>query len=341
MSEAPPFWWSRHSLVAYVLAPFSLAYGGLAGWRMGQKPRFVSKAPVLCIGNFIAGGAGKTPTALAFARAAKKSGLKPGFLTRGYGGSIIRPTLVDRNKHNSHDVGDEPLLLAARFTTVVSPDRVKGARLLEDSGVNFIIMDDGFQNPSLHKDYSLVVVDARRGIGNGFAMPGGPLRANLGPQLSRANAVLVIGKATGADIVIRAAARRAKPVYEAVVKPVKPRRWKGQKVLAFAGIADPEKFFASLEQTGAKVNDARSFADHHPLSQEEAEDILHLAKVRGLQIVTTSKDAARLKGLGRVQHELFQQCAVFEIDLVFENKRTAAMIIDETIRLAKATRLGI
>ncbi len=341
MSEAPSFWWSDSSVAALALFPVSWTYGWLAGRRMGQKPRMVSRFPVLCVGNFIAGGAGKTPTAITLAKAARRKGLKPGFLTRGYGGRITHPTVVDNKIHNSHDVGDEPLLLAEKHITVVSPDRPNGARLLEKQGVNFIIMDDGFQNPSLHKDYSLVVVDARRGIGNGSAMPGGPLRANLGAQLALASAVLVIGKAAGADKLIRAAARRAKPVLEAEIKPVKPRAWKGKRVLAFAGIADPKKFFASLKSAGAEIVETRQFGDHHPFTQEEAEDILHLARRKELEIVTTSKDAMRLKGLGRAQGELSENSLIFEIKLEFENTRIVDAIIENTIRHAKATRLGM
>ena len=340
MDEAPSFWWKKTSAIALALAPFSWGYGWIAGWRMGRKPGYVSKLPVLCIGNFIAGGAGKTPTAIAAARMAKKMKLKPGFLSRGYGGGITSPTIVSIDQHNSHDVGDEPLLLATCFPTVVSADRAMGALLLEEQGVDFIIMDDGFQNPSLHKDYSLVVVDARRGVGNGFAMPGGPLRANLGVQLSYANAILVVGKATGADKVIRAAARRAKPVYEAVVRPAKPRGWEGRNILAFAGIADPIKFFTSLEQAGANIVERRNFGDHHVLNVDEMEEMLHLAKRKELEIVTTSKDAVRLKDTGRIQNELFDQVKVFEIELVFESERIARSIIEETTRLAKSFRLA-
>ncbi len=327
--------------MAYLLSPFSWIYGSIAGWRMGKKPRHISKVPVLCIGNFIAGGAGKTPTAIAIARAAKKKNFKPGFLTRGYGGGITTATFVDLDKHNSHDVGDEPLLLAENFLTVVSPDRVNGALMLETQNIDFIIMDDGFQNPSLNKDYSLVVVDARRGIGNGFAMPGGPLRASLGAQLAFASAVLVIGRSTGADKLIRAAARRAKPIYEAIIKPVEAGKWKGRKVLAFAGIADPIKFYNSLEEVGVEIVERRSFGDHHSLTSEEIEDILQLSRVKGLEIVTTSKDAARLRGIGRAQDELYQQAVVFEIELVFENERILESIIDETIRQAKLLRLNL
>ncbi len=339
MNEAPPFWWQKPGLAAFFLAPLSWIYSWITGRRMALKSRYVSSVPVLCVGNFVAGGAGKTPTAIAIARGAEKQGHKPGFLSRGYGGRIGRATIVDLTKHNSHDVGDEPPLLANCYPTVVSPDRTKGAQLLEQQGIDFIIMDDGFQNPSLHKDYSIVVVDSARGVGNGFAMPAGPLRVALGTQLARADAVLVIGQQSGADGVIRAAAKRAKPVYQAFVKIVNSRKWKGKKVLAFAGIADPEKFFSSLREAGADIVEARSFGDHHPFTKEEADDILFFAKRTGLEIVTTSKDAARLNGLGRVQTELSGKASILKIELKFESERILAAIIENTIERARTYRL--
>jgi tetraacyldisaccharide 4'-kinase len=339
MNEAPSFWWKTHSMAAFLLSPLSLIYGWIAGQRMGKKPLLTTKSPVLCVGNFITGGAGKTPTAITLAHAAKRAGQKPGFLSRGYGGGITLATLVDPDAHNSHDVGDEPLLLAAHFPIVVSPDRPKGADLLEQQDVNFIIMDDGFQNPSLHKDYNLVVVDSARGIGNGHAMPGGPLRASLGTQLAHANAVLVIGKENGADRAIRAAARRAKPVYEAQIVATDPKGWKNHKILAFAGIGDPEKFYSSLREAGANVVATRSFADHHPLSAEEATEIMQQAERDELEIVTTSKDAVRLKGRGTNQQTLLERTRIFDIRLEFDSSRIPAEIIEETIRRAHAFRL--
>ncbi len=339
MNEAPPFWWQKPGLAAFLLSPLSWIYSWIAGRRMTMKSRYVSAVPVLCVGNFVAGGAGKTPTAIAIADGARKQGHKPGFLSRGYGGRIDKATIVDLTKHNSHDVGDEPPLLASRYPTVVSPDRVKGAQLLEQKGVDFIVMDDGFQNPSLHKDYSLVVVDSARGVGNGFAMPAGPLRVRLDAQLASADAVLLVGQQSAADGVIRATAKRAKPVYQAFVKVVNTRKWKGKKVLAFAGIADPEKFFSSLRKAGADIVEARSFGDHHPFTNEEADDILFFAKRNQLEIVTTSKDAARLNGLGRVQSELSDKASILEIDLKFENERILAAIIEGTVERAKMHRL--
>ncbi len=339
MNDAPAFWWQNNSLAAFALTPFSGVYGWLAGRRMAVSPRYVSSVPVLCIGNLVAGGAGKTPTAIALAHAAGKLGLMPGFLSRGYGGRINTATVVDLDRHNALDVGDEPPLLAAHYPTVVSPDRTKGARLLEQQGVDFVVMDDGFQNPSLHKDYSLVVVDADRGIGNGFSMPAGPLRARLGIQLSRASAILVIGRQNGADKVVRAAASRAKPVYEANFEPVNPAKWKGQKVLAFAGIANPEKFRLSLNKVGVEIIEFRSFGDHHPFTEEEAEELLFFARRNKLNIVTTSKDISRLASLGRIQRELSRKAAVFEIELRFDSRRILHSIIDDTVENAKAHRL--
>ncbi len=299
----------------------------------------MSAAAVLCVGNLVAGGAGKTPTALTLARTAKKAGLRPGFLSRGYGGGIHQATLVDLKKHNSHDVGDEPLLLAACFPTVISPDRPAGAKLLEQHKVDFIIMDDGFQNPALHKDYSLVVVDALRGIGNGFPIPGGPLRASLNTQLDMASAVLVIGSESGADKLIRFAARRAMPIYEARIVPVEKTIWKGKKALAFAGIGHPDKFFASLEKAGAMLVKTHKFADHHPLSSEMAGVLMEEADREGLEIITTSKDAARLQGRGKAHDALLEKALIFDIRLEFDGARIPAEIVDTTLQNARANHL--
>ena len=339
MNETPNFWWRPPGAAALALAPLSWAYGRLAAMRMAMPPRSVSQLPVLCIGNFIVGGAGKTPTALALADAAKKTGFAPGFLSRGYGGQVSAPCLVDRTLHNAHDVGDEPLLLAARHPTVVAADRPKGAALLEQQGVDLIIMDDGFQNPSLRKDYSLVVVDAMRGIGNGYAMPGGPLRAEFETQLSHADAVLVIGEDDAAQNIIRAAARRAKPVYLASLKPVNPRKWKGRKILAFAGIGNPDKFFTSLTQAGAELIESRRFGDHHRLVADEIDEIIETADRNNLEIATTAKDAARLEGVGAAHAGFLERVAVFKVRLTFENPAMAAAIVEQTVRNARTHRL--
>lgn len=340
MDEAPPFWWTRPGPLAWALSPLALIWGQGAARRMELAPGASVRIPVLCIGNFIAGGAGKTPTAIEIARVARKRGLSPGFLSRGYGGRITGPAIVDLKKHHAMDVGDEPLLLAAEAMTVVSADRPAGAEFLAANGCDFLIMDDGFQNPSLEKDYALVVVDARRGIGNGFCMPAGPLRAPLGRQLAAADAVLIIGDAPGGDRVVRAAARRAKPIFGAAIRPVDGKKWRDRWFVAFAGIADPEKFFSSISDAGAELVDMRSFPDHHPFTEEEAAELLEKATLGKVELVTTSKDHARMAGAhGEALAKLADETVVFEIELGFDDPRSPDLIIDATLARAGARKL--
>lgn len=338
MSEAPPFWFSKPGLAAWALSPISAIYGHVAARRMLRPPSAAASIPVFCIGNLIAGGAGKTPTAIAVAKIARKMGMRPGFLSRGYGGSINAPTVVDIKQHSAHDTGDEPLILAQYSTTVVSPDRPKGAQLLEEQGVDLIIMDDGFQNPSLHKDYSLVVVDARRGIGNGYCIPAGPLRAKLQAQLSKASSVLLIGQSKAGAEIVRHCARSAKPVFSATIKPLKPRSWKGKEVLAYCGIADPQKFHASLTEVGADVVQTRSFADHHPFTTEECRELIDDATAKGLTLATTEKDWIRLMRAGEQQQALRQESQVLQIELAFENPKLIELALQETIDRAAERR---
>ena len=298
---------------------------------MELPPSDFVDVPVICVGNFIAGGAGKTPTVLALVKAAKAMKLKPGILSRGYGGGVATATLVNLEKHDSRDVGDEPLLLAKAAKTVVSADRPAGARLLVQSGCNLIIMDDGFQNPKLHKDYCLVVVDAKRGIGNGFTHPSGPLRVPISRQLPLADTVLVIGEGNGADKVIRITAKCAKPIELASVRIKGKGRLKGKRLLAYAGIADPQKFFSSLLSAGADVVDQRAFGDHHHYHDDEIRDIIERAERQELQLASTTKDICRLNGLGKLSQELIEKTDQVEIELFFENPDFARNIIESAI----------
>ena len=325
--------------MAWALSPLSAIYGRIASRRMEAEARSVSNVPVLCVGNFITGGAGKTPTAIAIAKIARDIGIRPGFLSRGYGGSIKIPTIVDIKTHNARDVGDEPLILGLYGVTVVSPDRPAGAALLEQQDIDLIIMDDGFQNATLHKDYSLAVVDAGRGIGNGFCIPAGPVRAELATQLRAASAILLIGTSEAGTAVVRKAAKMAKPILSAELRVHRPADWEGLQVLAYAGIADPTKFYNSLEGVGAEIVDRRSFHDHHPFSNEECQDLLALAKSEGLTLVTTEKDAVRLIRMGEAQQELRSASKVLSVDLDFENLKMVEMILRDTMKRAEEFRL--
>ncbi len=340
MSEAPPFWFDHPGILAWALAPFGAVYGRITARRMKAESKFVPDLPVFCIGNLIVGGAGKTPTAIAVSQIARSAGLNPGFLSRGYGGSIHGAARVDPEKHNARDVGDEALLLCRHAPVVVSADRVVGAKLLQEADIDLIIMDDGFQNPSLRKEYALVVIDTRRGVGNGFCMPAGPVRADLRTQMSAASAILLIGQEQGSARIVRMAAKMAKPILTARTAVSNPKRWQDIKVLAYAGIADPEKFYASLESVGAEPVIRRSFPDHHPLSDDECAELLGSAKSEGLTLVTTEKDAARLKGTGARQDELLAASRLLKVKLVFENPKMVEMTLRDTVRLAREYRLS-
>jgi tetraacyldisaccharide 4'-kinase len=292
----PAFWWREPGLASRLLSPFAALYGAVAARRMrrsGQR----APAKVICIGNLTVGGAGKTPTAIAVARLLRDAGGNPAFLTRGYGGALAGPVVVTPT-HTAADVGDEPLLLARVAPTVVARDRVAGAAAAAATGADTIVMDDGFQNPSLAKDLSVLVVDARRGIGNGKVIPAGPLRAPLAAQLARAHALLVVGEAGWSARTVTAAAPAGSLLLTGrlVPDPAAIAALRGARVLAFAGIADPDKFFATLRAAAIEVVATRPFADHHAFGASEANALIAAADQSGLTLVTTEKDMARMTG---------------------------------------------
>jgi tetraacyldisaccharide 4'-kinase len=314
--RAPAFWWRPASGAA--LAPLGALYGAFAALRM-QARGFKAGLPVICLGNLTVGGAGKTPAALAVAQILHGAHERPFFLTRGYGGSFAGPVRVNPALHRARDVGDEALLLARLAPTIVARDRVAGAKLAAFAGASVIVMDDGFQNPSLVKDLPLLLVDGRRGIGNGWIVPAGPLRAPLGTQLERARALIVVGSLDGAAFVLDRAKLRGMTVLHARLEPDRAviaaigRR----KVLAFAGIADPEKFFATLTSAGIDVAQRAAFADHHRYSGAEAADLVARAKADNLMLLTTEKDLARLNGEAALE-ELAAHVSALPVRLVVD-----------------------
>ena len=330
-SEAPPFWWEKPDWRAYALSPLSLLYGVVAGRRMKSAAREKIDAPVLCIGNFTVGGTGKTPVAIALAKRAKRMGLTPGFLSRGHGGSFGELHVVDADNDSARHVGDEPLLLAAHAPVAVARNRAAGARLLlEKHGCDFLIMDDGFQSAHIHIDYALLVIDARYGLGNGHVIPGGPLRARLADQLLFTDAVLKMGDGQAADALVRRAARSGKPIFEARTRARGRKTFAGKRLLAFAGIGHPEKFFTTVEQAGGIVALKRPFPDHHFYAEDELADLAAEARKADLGLVTTAKDAVRLKN-GLATPEFLDLLSVLEIDTVFESDQMPERIIGETL----------
>jgi tetraacyldisaccharide 4'-kinase len=274
-------------VLASALSPLGAIYGSMAERKMAGVAPYRSRLPVICIGNFTAGGGGKTPTAIAVAKVLKEAGERPCFLTRGYGGKTQGPVLVAMGQ-SAAEVGDETLLLAAHAPTVVSTDRAAGAKLIEGTDATVIVMDDGFQNPQLAKDFSLIVVDAATGLGNGLVMPAGPLRAPLDKQMPRADALLLIGDGGKTAPLAKSFEAANKPVLKARMAPRGDARWLGiLPVIGFAGIANPKKFYATLSQNGARLTGTRSFPDHHPYSERQAMRLLRWALEWNPMLVNT------------------------------------------------------
>ncbi|MGU3359499.1 tetraacyldisaccharide 4'-kinase [Methylobacterium sp. M6A4_1b] len=289
----PPAFWDAapgHP-AARLLAPLGSLYGRHTAARM-DRPGAEAPCPVLCVGNFTLGGAGKTPTALALAARLRALGANPAFLTRGYGGRLAGPLRVDPARLSAAKTGDEPRLLARVAPTILARDRPAGAALCVREGADVIVMDDGLQNPSLAKSLSLAVVDAGAGLGNGRPFPAGPLRVPLARQWRHVHGLVLIGTGDRGEAVAEAARARGLPVHRARLVPGADLT--GRRVLAFAGIGRPEKFFASLEEAGAEIVGRRSFADHHAYAAADQRALATEADRLGADLVTTEKDHVRL-----------------------------------------------
>jgi tetraacyldisaccharide 4'-kinase len=291
----PAFWWQPGG--GKLLAPLGALYGAVASVSL-TKPGASAGVPVICLGNLTAGGAGKTPAALAVAHLLLAAHARPFFLSRGYGGRLAGPVRVDLSFHHATDIGDEPLLLAGLAPTYVARDRVAGASAARLGGAGVIVMDDGFQNPSLKKDLAIVLVDGTRGVGNSRIIPAGPLRAPLEAQLAHTHAIVVVGPTDKAASVTDAARRRSLPIFHARLEPDRGSlvALSGRKVLAFAGIGNPDKFFATLSEAGIAVAERVSFPDHHRYTAQEAHELIARASTAGFVLMTTEKDHVRLGG---------------------------------------------
>jgi tetraacyldisaccharide 4'-kinase len=321
----PAFWYRPPSLISLLLTPLGALYGMIVARRL-QREGLDAGIPVFCVGNYHVGGAGKTPAVLALTKLLRDHGEKPVVLSRGYGGSLRGPVEVDPERHIAADVGDEPLMLARTVPVMVARDRIDGVALAKSQGASVILMDDGFQNPAIAKDLSVIVIDSDRGLGNGRVLPAGPLRAPLPPQLDRTDALIVIGEGTAAAAVAAAIAAQDKPVLSAHLRAddASVAALRGKRVLAFAGIGDPGRFFSMLRTSGIEIVRERVFADHHSFSQAEIETLIADAKRDALILVTTDKDLARLRtaeGLPNWAKEIVPFAVSLEIDSVEKLRR--------------------
>lgn len=294
--RAPRFWYRRPGLLSALLSPLGALYAAGTARRLAKGGRKQPGVPVICVGNINAGGTGKTPTAIALVERLRERGIAPHAVTRGHGGSLEGPVPVDERHHRASEVGDEALLLAAFAPTWVAKDRVAGALAAVKAGAEVIVLDDGFQNPSLAHDLSIVVVDAARGFGNGRVLPAGPLREPMSTGLARADFVLSVGSETAQDgFEAQYGKEIGCPHLRGHLEPLQTGLpMEGMPVVAFAGIGHPEKFFATLRGMGADLRAVHPLTDHQPLSDTLMTRMLREASALGAQVVTTEKDAVRL-----------------------------------------------
>jgi tetraacyldisaccharide 4'-kinase len=316
-----PEFWQSHNRISDLLVPISTIYDAISRSRRSRAKTETLPVPVICVGNLIAGGAGKTPVALAIGKLLKQKGINAFFLSRGYGGEWQGPALVNPSVDRSLHVGDEPLLLAKILPTVMAKNRLAGGRFAIEQGAKTIVMDDGFQNMSVAKTLSLLVIDGQIGFGNGRLIPAGPLRESLASGFARADAIVLINASQTLPPL-----PAGKPVLRAVVSPTESaREFKGKRVLAFCGMAYPQKFFATLEAIGAEIVHTDVFPDHYRYWGSEIKKLARQADARDAVLVTTAKDAVRMSPAWR------SRVSVVDIELTFENPRELEALLEKAV----------
>jgi tetraacyldisaccharide 4'-kinase len=321
--QAPDFWQSgKKGVLVTLLSPLGWLYGLVTKTRLANTTAWASPVPVICVGNLVIGGTGKTPLALDLAKRLQVKGRTVHFLSRGYGGQEEGPLRVELEKHGFEHVGDEPLLLAAQAPTWVSRERRAGCIAAARAGADIIIMDDGFQNPYIKKDLSIIVIDGGYGFGNQKLIPAGPLRERIADGLARAQAVVIIGEDHTGTIDLVSSYGHS-PISAYLIPGPVPGDIKGKPVVAFTGIGRPIKFFETVSDLGCIVQKKIPFADHHPYSRADIKHLRKTAKKENALLLSTEKDARRLPV------PFLSEVTIVPINLKWNNKDSIKTLLDK------------
>ncbi|MBL95670.1 MAG: tetraacyldisaccharide 4'-kinase [Magnetovibrio sp.] len=312
--KAPRFW-HNDGLIPLLFSPLGVMYGKACQYYFSCITPWKPPIPVICVGNIVAGGAGKTPIAMDIGQRLASQGVTTHFLSRGYGGHLKGPVLVDPARHSAREVGDEPLNLARFAPTWISRKRILGVKAAANAGAEAVVMDDGFQNPYLEKNLSLLVIDAEYGVGNGRVIPAGPMREPLSAALERADVLVVLGKIRKLPAWLNA----DKPIHRAVIIPGPEfKNFRGKRVLAFSGIGRPKKFFNLLRSCGANVVASFEFPDHHFFSESEIVWLKRRASDLKAILVSTEKDVARLSPSDKKEIEVLTVSIFWHDEMAIE-----------------------
>ncbi len=327
--RAPDFWYGGNPIAARALVPLAALWTWGARRRQRRGRPVDCGIPVLCVGNLVVGGSGKTPAALALAERLRHAGLDAHVLSRGYRGRLGGPVRVNPDRHTVREVGDEALVTARTVPTWVARNRAAAGWAIAAAGADCLILDDGFQDPALAKDLALLVIDGGQGLGNGRVLPAGPLREPPDDGYRRADAAIVVGEDRGN---VKATLPAGLPCIRASIRPAADlRALRGRRVFAFAGIGQPEKFFRSLREIGAQVVGTRSFPDHHRYRPRDLRQVLAAARAAPAVPVTTTKDHVR------VPAEFASQVVVATVNLRFDE---GAVLDELLVRVAGARKNG-
>ncbi|MSO75835.1 MAG: tetraacyldisaccharide 4'-kinase [Alphaproteobacteria bacterium] len=322
--RAPEFWTSGRGPGPVLLAPAARLVAAFGRERRRLARPWRAPVPVVCVGNVVVGGAGKTPIALAIVAALRLAGINAHCLTRGYGGQERGPVAVDLARHDAAGVGDEALLLARAGPTWVARDRRRAAEAATAAGAEILLLDDGLQNLALVHDLALFVIDGGYGFGNGLVLPAGPLREPVEAALERCHAVVLVGRDTCG---VQPAIGRRRPLFRARLEAgPEAARLAGERVFAFAGIGRPEKFFATVEEVGAVMVGAKTFPDHHPYAPEEIMAICEAADRANALPLTTAKDHVRLPASARAM------IRVLDVHIAWDDPSTLDRLLQPLVR---------